>query len=123
MCLAPECDPRTHELVRFLLGFLPDEETELLDEASIVDDHVAAELRVVESDLVDAYVRDALPDNLRRRFESFYLTSPSRRAKVMLARKFVGAIDRAVTPDLHSERTPGQHCCRPKPNGTAPKIA
>jgi hypothetical protein len=122
MSLPPGCDPRTHELVRFLLGLLSDEETELLDEASIVDDNVAAELRVVESDLVDAYVRAALSDDLRRRFESFYLTSPSRRARVMLARKFVGAIDRAVTPDLHSERPSGHRCCAPKTGGTAPKI-
>jgi hypothetical protein len=123
MSLPPGCNPRTHELVRFLLGLLSDEETELLDEASIVDDDVAAELRVVESDLVDAYVRDALPDDLRRRFESFYLTSPTRRARVMLARKFVGVIDRAVAPDDRSDRTFDQRCCGPKTSGTAPKIA
>ena len=42
------------QLVDYLLGVLPEEELERLDEASIVDDDVAARLCDVENDLIDA---------------------------------------------------------------------
>jgi hypothetical protein len=87
-------------LVRYLLGLLPDEETEWLDEAGIVDDDVAARLRVAESDLVDAYVSGALTGETLARFESFYLSSPRRREKVRFAERFLGAIDRAAVPQV-----------------------
>ncbi len=51
------------QLIRYLLGLLPDEEAELYDEQSIVDDDLAARLRLVENDLVDAYVRGTLDDD------------------------------------------------------------
>jgi hypothetical protein len=89
---APEGDQR---LVRYLLGQLPDAEAECLDEASIVEDDVAARLRMVENDLVDAYVAGTLDRTTRERFESHYLASPLRRNKVAAARRFLDAVDRA----------------------------
>jgi len=82
-------------LVRYLLGLLPDEEAERLDEAAIVDDEVAFRVRAVEEDLVDAYVAGTLDWDTLQRFCAIYLASPLRREKVRFAERFLGAVDRA----------------------------
>ena len=82
-----------------MLGLLPDEATERLDEASIADDEVAARLHSVETDLVDSYVRGQLVGRTLDRFESYYLMSPRRRESVRVATRFVRALDRAVPRD------------------------
>ena len=51
---------RDEVLVRYLLGSLPHEEAERLDELSIADDTVASRLSEAENDLVDAYIRNEL---------------------------------------------------------------
>jgi hypothetical protein len=84
------------ELIRYVLGLLPDEATERLDEASIANDEVAAQLQSVETDLVDSYVRGQLVGATLERFESYYLMSPRRRESVRGATRFVRALDRAV---------------------------
>ena len=47
--------PDDRHLASYLLGLLPEEEAERLDEASVVDDELASRLCGVEDDLVDAY--------------------------------------------------------------------
>lgn len=84
------------ELVRYLLELLPYEDSERLDQASIEDDEVAARLRVVENDLIDAYVRGTLDRGTRERFESHYLASPLHRKRVRFAVNFLRAVDRAA---------------------------
>ena len=84
------------QLIRYLLGLLPDEDAERLDEQSIVDDDVAARLRSVEDDLVDAYVSGTLDGEYLERFESFFVASPRRRGKVKFAERFLDAVDRAA---------------------------
>src|SRR6478752_799471 len=86
----------THDsqLVRYLLGLLPDDESERLDQLSVSSDEVAWRLRLAEDDLVDAYVRGTLDAEAVERFESFYLSSEHRRQKVKFARTFVAAVDR-----------------------------
>jgi hypothetical protein len=91
---SPEIDDQL--LVRYVLGLLPDDQTELLDEASIADDDVAARLRVVEDDLVDGYVRGTLDAATLNRFESYYLSSPERREHVRFASSLIRAVDRAA---------------------------
>ena len=86
--------PRTTDhddeaLVRYVLGLLPDEARERLDEASIVNDEVAARLRAAETDLIDSYVRGQLSGATLERFESYYLSSPRRRENVRLAASFL----------------------------------
>jgi hypothetical protein len=83
-------------LEQYVLGMLPHEDAERLDEASIVDDEVAARLRVVETDLIDDYVRGKLAGEKLERFESYYLSSPRRRERVRLAASFVRAVDRPL---------------------------
>src|SRR5262249_25227269 len=88
----------TERLQDYLLGLLPEEEVERLDEESIADDDVAARLSAVEDDLVDAYITETLDQSTRARFETVYLMSPRRRDKVKFARRFLAAVDRLPTP-------------------------
>src|SRR5262245_3821088 len=81
-----EIRPDARELERYVLGLLPEADTERLDELSIVDDEVASRLRVVEDELVDAYVSGELEGATKARFESFYLLTERRRQKVKFAR-------------------------------------
>jgi hypothetical protein len=82
------------QLIRYLLGCLPEEEVERLDEQSIVDDELAERLRLVEDDLVDAYASGTLSGERRERFESYYLASRRRRKKAAFAKSFLAGIDR-----------------------------
>jgi hypothetical protein len=95
MALSNDSAHDDQQLVKYLLGLLPDDEAEHLDEATIVDDEVAARLQNVEDDLVDAYVSGALDEATRERFESYYMASPRRREKVRFARRFLHVVDRA----------------------------
>jgi hypothetical protein len=75
-------------MTRYLLGSLPEAETEALDELSVADDEVAYALKVAETDLVDAYVRGELTGAALEQFNSYYLASPLRREKVRFAQAF-----------------------------------
>jgi hypothetical protein len=92
MSLLHESGPDDQQLIRYLLGQLPEEDAEILDEASIADDEIAGRLRVVEDDLVDAYASGNLAGESLQRFESYYLSSPRRREKV----RFAGSLLRTV---------------------------
>ena len=63
----------------YLLGQLPESETERLDELSITDDECAERIRAVEHDLVDAFARGELQGVVLEQFRSRYLTTPRRR--------------------------------------------
>jgi hypothetical protein len=99
MSVADESGPTSdRQLSRYLVGLLPPEETEWLDEASIVDDEVALRIGVLEHELVDAYVTGTLAGDMLEPFESRYLTTPRRRRHVEFARRFLTAVDRAAHP-------------------------
>lgn len=87
MMSAPPGDRKPHDerLVEYLLGALPDEEAERVDELIVADEEVAWRLRTIENDLVDAYVRGELSGATVERFEKSYLASPRRRQKVQFA--------------------------------------
>ncbi len=70
----------------YLLGALPEAETERLDELSFTDDEFAESLQVAETDLVDAYVLGELTGADLERFKTHYLVSPLRREKVEFAK-------------------------------------
>jgi hypothetical protein len=86
------------QIRRFLLGLLPEHETERLEEASIADDDFAARLRTTEGDLVDSYARGTLDEETRQRFQSWYLSTDRRRRNVQFASSFVHAVDRVAAP-------------------------
>jgi hypothetical protein len=84
-------EPPGHDdalLIRYLLGDLPADQAEPLDERSIVDDSFVARLDAVERELIDAYVRRDLPAMALQQFRSFYLSSPSRLQRVAFAQAF-----------------------------------
>jgi hypothetical protein len=96
------------QIRRYLLGLLPEHETERLDEASIVDDDFAGRLRMTEADLVDSYARGTLDEETRQRFQSWYLSTDRRRRNVQFASSFVHAIDRLAAPKVGAdEGAPG----------------
>jgi hypothetical protein len=103
--VALDSAPDDEQLERYLLGLLSNEDTERLDELSIADDDIAWRLKVVEDDLIDAYVTGALEGPRLARFESFYLSSPRRRKKVNFAGNLLRAVDRAKPGDTpaHSD--------------------
>src|SRR5580765_1579584 len=106
MSVPCESIPDDRQLVCYVLGLLPEEEAERLDEQSIVLDEVAARLTCVENDLVDAYVSGTLDRDILERFESCYLASPRRRDKVRFAERFLSAVDRSPTPAVRVAHTP-----------------
>src|SRR5260370_24874934 len=72
-------------LTRYLLGVLPAEEAERLDELSVANEEFAWRLNGIENDLVDAYVRGGLSGEALQQFKAFYLSSPTRRHKAEFA--------------------------------------
>jgi len=83
-------------IAQYLLGSLPEEETERFDELYFVDDEFAERLNAVENDLVDTYVRGELSSQKLERFDAYYLASPKRREKVHVARAFQIHAEKAV---------------------------
>jgi hypothetical protein len=73
-------------LVRYLLGSLPEEESQHLDERSIADDDFAERLKAIETDLIDAYVAGELTPDERIRFEAVYAAAAEGRARIDFAR-------------------------------------
>ena len=82
-------------LTQYLLGTLPETETERLDELSLTDGEFAESLSAAENDLVDAYVRGELTNGDLQRFHSYYLDSPLRREKVAFAQTLQSWPERA----------------------------
>lgn len=75
-------------ITAYLLGSLPEAETERFDELSFTDDRFADDLKTTENDLIDAYVQGELKNPMLEKFESYYLVSPVRREKVKFAQTF-----------------------------------
>lgn len=80
-------------LLRYLLGALPVDEAEPIEEASLVDGALAARLNALECDLVDEYVRGELEGPNLARFQSWYLSSPLRTQKVEVAKAILLIIE------------------------------
>jgi hypothetical protein len=76
------------EINQYLLGTLPEAETEHLDELSLTNAEFAEALGAAENDLIDAYVQGELTGSVLQQFKSSYLASPRRRAKVEFAQAF-----------------------------------
>lgn len=75
-------------MIEYLTGSLPESETDRLDEMSVSNEVFAEQLRVVENDLVDAYVRGELSGETLTRFKSHYLATSRGRQKVSFAETF-----------------------------------
>ena len=75
-------------LREYLLGLLPEAETERLDELSVTEEEFAQHLRIVEDDLVDAYVNGELTGPELLHFPRQYLRSPLGLERVRFAQAF-----------------------------------
>ncbi|MFL6257227.1 MAG: hypothetical protein ACJ74T_19640, partial [Pyrinomonadaceae bacterium] len=84
-------------LTQYLLGSLPAEEAERLDELSVTDDEAAEALKSVEKDLIDAYVQDELDEVARAQFKTHYLASATRRERVAFAQAFHARAEKSLT--------------------------
>jgi hypothetical protein len=120
MSLTHDAAHDDQHLVRYVLGLLPEDQTEFLDEASIADDELAARLVCVENDLIDTYVRGALSGALRERFESHYLGSPIRRERVNFARRFIRTVDAEAA---RGDSTPEEQSTPTSPTGQPGPVA
>ena len=77
----PSSDKHTYPdelLTRYLLGDLPADQTERVDELSITDEEFACRLNRIENELVDAYVADQLQGDTLKQFVTRYLASDRR---------------------------------------------
>src|SRR5262249_41536128 len=97
MSLSHETRYSDEQLARYLLQLLPEDDIERLDEMSIADEEIAWRLRVVEDDLVDAYVRGSLTGETLKQFEAIYLSSARRRRKVQFAGNFLDKVVREAS--------------------------
>ena len=77
--------PSVETIRDYLLGQLPESESERLDELSITDDECAERVRAVEHDLIDAFARGELEGAVLEQFRSRYLTSQRRRDAIRFA--------------------------------------
>lgn len=85
-------------LTQYLLGGLPAEQTERLDELSIANDDFAWRLAQIENNLVDDFVRGKLDRQTLQRFHTFYLQSSIRRRKVEMAEGFFRLQNKLAKP-------------------------
>lgn len=88
------------KLIRYLLGTLPEDATERLDELSFTSDDLARDLEAAENELVDGFIAGELAPAEAELFRSNYLATPLRRRKVEFAR----ALQRMPTPDKIVDR-------------------
>ena len=75
-------------LKEYLLGLLPEAETERLDELSVTEEEFAQRLVIAEHDLIDAYVNGELPEEELTEFRKQYSRSPQRIERVQFAQAF-----------------------------------
>lgn len=82
---------------RYLLGDLPESETNELEIQVLHDDEKFEELWEIENRLVDGYVRGRLSPADQERFERHYHASPIHSQRVTVARHLVEEADRSGT--------------------------
>jgi hypothetical protein len=88
-------------MTEYLLGSLPEAETERFDELSFTNREFGETLSAAEKDLVDAYVLGELTGAELERFKFHYLASPLRRERVQFAQAFQVLAER--NPPLSEE--------------------
>ena len=85
---------------RYLLGDLPESDTNELEIQILRDDEKFEEMWEIENRLVDGYVRGRLSSSDRERFERHYQASPIHRQRVAVARNLVAEADRSGAAEM-----------------------
>ncbi|MGH7597744.1 MAG: hypothetical protein ACREOI_15450 [bacterium] len=88
---------------RYLLGELPEEEKQAVEEFYFADRDVFEQLQALEAELIHDYVRDDLPAPVRAQFEKHFLISNERRRRVALAKEYMQAIDNELARNVAVE--------------------
>jgi len=76
-------------IIRYLLNELPDAEQVSFEDEYLEDEALFEQVRAVEEELIEDYVKGALSPNERRLFERHYLASEQRRARIQTARQLL----------------------------------
>lgn len=71
---------------RFLLGQLPHQERQRVEETLMVDSDYREQVLLVEETLIEDYLDGVLPADEQKAFETYFLTSAQQRRKVKIAR-------------------------------------
>jgi hypothetical protein len=87
--------------IGYLLEELTTSERERFEEELFSAAEWPADLPVIESDLIDAYLRGELSPERRKRFEVNYLRSDVRRKRVTMAAALLRCIDESGTTPAH----------------------
>ena len=72
------------KLKKYFLGKLSEAENERFEEEIAVSEELSEQAHIVESELLDDYLRDTLAASDRKLFEAIYLTTEARREKLRL---------------------------------------
>ena len=89
-------DERT---IAYLLAELPEADLERFEEECFSQESWPDQIDMVEGDLIDAYLRDELAPERRPRFERYFLTTPARQERVIMAAALLRHVD-----ELHALR-------------------
>lgn len=108
-------------IVQYLLGSLPEAQTEQLDELSVTDDSFANALRAAENGLVDAYIQGELAGTEEERFKTYYLSSPRRRQQLEFARALKAFGERHIVTEA-VESQPLGSSTKDVPSGLLAKL-
>ena len=82
----------------YLLGELPEEESERFDEEGFAREDWQEEVRLAEDDLVDAYLHGELTPEQHRHFEKNYLTTKARLKRVAMAAALIRHVNPTPSP-------------------------
>jgi hypothetical protein len=109
-------------IIAYLLEELPEEEAEQFEDECFAQESWPEQLKLVEEDLIDDYLRNELGPEQRRRFESNYLTTEARQERVGLAAALLRHVDetQAVAQEPAAVKEP---VTVEKPVAVAPAVA
>lgn len=80
-------------IIAYLLEELPEDDLERFEDECFAQESWPTQIDLVEEDLIDAYLRDELIPERRRRFEQNYLTTETRHERVSIAAALLRHID------------------------------
>lgn len=88
-----------NRIKRYLLGELSQEEEQRLEDRLLRDDDFVEHMRLTEDELVEDYVRGSLSPHERGRFETYFLSTPRRRRKLMFVERLSKLADERAAPE------------------------
>jgi TolA-binding protein len=80
------------QIVRFLLGELPEDERQSVEGRLFQDDSFYSHILAIQEELADSYVHRNLTADQRNQFESHFMKSPRRTERVDFAAALAGAL-------------------------------